>query len=163
MLKASMKWINLIAGLSVALISLSPLLSFAQSQTLDIRPNAERLRSDDLLKAFKGSTHEGSYNFNLEGLAGNHYLETHLPDSRVTYRENGEDHAGVWTIRRDMMCYTYAGDSLGGGCFRVYRIKNCYYFYSDSFIERKDELDRNYWTARSVVKGQEPLCVAGMS
>ncbi len=135
----------------------------AQSQTLDIRPKAERLTSVQLLSAFKGVTHDGAYNFNLEGLAGAHYLETHRDDSRVEYRESGRHFDGVWTIRKNMMCYTYAGDGLGGGCFRVYRIKNCFYFYSSTFIERENELDQNYWTARSVKQGEEPLCVDGMS
>lgn len=155
--------LTLIAGILTATLCLLPSLTAAQSQKTDIRPNAERLSSEALLKAFKGVTHDGAYNFNLEGFAGAHYLETHKADSRVTYSEAGEKYEGVWRIHKDMMCYTYAGDSLGGGCFRVYQIKNCYYFYSSAFIERENELDRDYWTARSVKKGEEPLCVAGMS
>lgn len=147
----------------IAAFSLLPTVSTAQSQKTDIRPNAQRLSSEALLNAFKGVTHDGAYNFNLEGFAGAHYLETHLPDSRVTYTESGEKFQGVWSIRKDMICYTYVGDALGGGCFRVYQIKNCYYFYSSAFIERENELDRDYWTARSVKKGEEPLCITGMS
>lgn len=152
-----------ITALLIAALCLLPSISAAQSQKTDIRPNAERLLSEALLKAFKGVTHDGAYNFNLEGFAGAHYRETHKADSRVTYSEAGEKYEGVWRIHKDMMCYTYAGNSLSGGCFRVYQIKNCYYFYSSTFIERENELDRDYWTARSVKKGEEPLCIAAMS
>jgi len=41
--------------------------------------------------------------------------------------------------------------------------RNCYYFYSDRDIEREDELDRDYWVARSVYKGQQPQCEASIS
>jgi len=52
---------------------------------------------------------------------------------------------------------------MPGGCFRVYRVQNCFYFYSDTLIEREDELDRDYWTARSVIKGDQPKCEAAIS
>lgn len=140
-----------------------PLFSQAQSQSTDIRPNAERLSSEQLLTALKGVTLDGSYNFDTLGVAGGHYVETHHADARVSYAEAGLEFSGVWTIRDNMVCYRYSDPGLTGGCFRVYQIKNCFYFYSNLLIETPHELDRDYWTARSVVQGQEPECAAGMS
>jgi len=49
----------------------------AQSQTTDIRPKAEKLQGDDLLKAFLGKTYEGAYNFSAEGEPRRFYEEVH--------------------------------------------------------------------------------------
>jgi len=137
--------------------------TFAQSQTTDIRPNAKQVIGDKLLAAFKGHTHDGAYNFNFEGVAGASYQETHNDDGSVVYKEDGDVFHGVWIIQREKLCFRYARNDLGGGCFRVYQVKNCYYFYSDRLPQHDNELDQTYWTARSVHKGQEPECVAAIS
>ena len=43
---------------------------------------------------------------------------------------------------------------MEGGCFRVYKVGNCFYYYNDQIPEFSGELDRDYWTARSVKKGR---------
>ncbi len=150
-------------------ISLSPLAvelgnqAHAQSQTTDIRPNAQQVTGDDLLNAFKGRTHDGAYNFNIQGLARANYQETHHDDGSLTYREGDEMFKGVWIVHPEKLCFRYKENRLGGGCFRVYQVKNCYYFYSDRLPRHDNELNQNYWTARSVFKGETPKCVAAIS
>ncbi len=140
-----------------------PSLSWSQSQTTDIRPHALRLAGDEIKAEFSGQTHEGAYNFNAGGQARNNYVETHQKDGRTIYKEQGFANRGVWFVSNETLCFVYDNDMMGGGCFRVYKVENCYYFYSDQFEERTDELDRNYWTARSVRQGEVPKCEAAIS
>lgn len=145
-----------------ALLGLSaPALS--QSQTTDIRPNAQRVIGEELRTSFTGKTHAGAYNFTPEGEPTRFYEERHNADGSVAYAEEGGRYPGVWLTIKDTICYIYENGNMPGGCFRVYKVANCYYFYSDQIIEREDELDRDYWTARSTLKGQAPKCDAAIS
>lgn len=141
----------------------APSFAFAQSQKTDIRPSANRLLGGELRASFTGITHSGAYNFTEKGEPTRFYEETHKTDGRISYTENGRNDPGTWLIIKDTMCYLYDAADMPGGCFRVYRVENCYYFYSDQNIERQDELDRDYWTARSVHKGEQPKCEASIS
>lgn len=140
-----------------------PVLAIAQSQTTDIRPNANRVMGEDLVAAYKGVTHDGAYNFSRDGEPRRFYIETTGEDGRTSYRENGLQETGDWFIKQDALCFTYDASSMSGGCFRVYNVGNCYYYYSDTIVLRSDELDQDYWTARSVKKGEAPNCEPGLS
>jgi len=137
-----------------------PAAAMAQSQTTDIRPHANRIKGDALLKEFLGKTHDGAYRFTEEGKPERFYTETHHENSRVSYIENGNMTSGVWMITRDTLCFQYPNDSMAGGCFRVYKIGNCFYYYDAQLPQSSNELDRDYWTARSVKKGDDADCEA---
>ena len=132
--------------------------AFAQSQSIDIRPDAERVVGDELLEAFMGVTHDGAYNFNMAGQARDRYRETHNDDGTTDYIEGDYVQKGAWIIRKDALCFWYP--DLNGGCFRVWRVDNCYYYYSDTQPEREDEIQEEYWTARSVKRGENASCEA---
>ncbi len=154
----------LLLALPVAALLLAlPSIAMAQSQKTDIRPNANRVIGDNLRAAFKGNTHSGAYNFTEKGQPTRFYEEFHGENGRVNYTEGKLAEPGAWLIYKDTLCYIYDTSDMPGGCFRVYSVANCYYFYSDQLIERADELDRDYWTARSVIKGQQPKCEAAVS
>ena len=148
-------------GLLMLLFSAAPAAS--QSQTTDIRPHALRLSEAEIKEEFKGRTHEGAYNFNAVGEARNNYVETHFEDGRTIYKEKDLTSRGIWLVNDGSLCFMYEDDMLSGGCFRVYKVENCYYYYSDQFSERTDELERDYWTARSVREGETPQCEAAIS
>jgi len=135
----------------------------AQSQSTDIRPHANRVTGNDLKAAFTGQTHSGAYNFTPKGEPTRFYEERHDKDGRVAYSEGDGIEAGIWRVFEDTLCFLYENNTMTGGCFRVYRVKNCYYYYSDNLIEHEDELDRDYWTARSTLKGEQPNCEAALS
>ena len=141
-----------------AMLSLAAGTAWGQSQTTDIRPYAERVTGEALQDAFNGITHEGAYNFTPEGMATRRYVETHNEDGTTDYAEGDEAIQGTWAIAGDYLCFDYP--VLSGGCFRVWRVANCYYYYSDDIPELGDEIDRDYWTARSVVRGQDASCEA---
>jgi len=154
-------FVRLISIFSVTILMSST--AFAQNQQTDVRPQAQRVMGEDLLDAFKGITHEGAYNFTREGTGTQFYTETHHDDGRTTYIEAGLKADGVWIIQRDDLCFIYKNQDMTGGCFRVYQVGNCYYYYSRNIPQREDELDRDYWTARSVAEGETPTCEAVFS
>ena len=137
--------------------------AWAQSQKTDIRPNANRVVGDALLNSFMGVTHEGAYNFTDDGEPTRYYAETHHKSGKTTYIEGDINTVGAWIIRKEVLCFVYPDIDMSGGCFRVYQVGNCYYYYNDAIPEFDDELDRNYWTARSVKRGERPNCEPNVS
>ena len=150
-------------SLTYLCLALMPAVSFAQSQTTDIRPNANRLVGEELLNAYKNVTHDGAYNFTDDGEPQRFYTEAHHDDGRATYTVDGQSYDGVWMIRSDALCFTYRTEKFQGGCFRVYRVGNCYYYYDNRYPHDKRELDEDYWTARSVPAGERSNCEPGLS
>lgn len=149
--------------ISLAILGMSQSLyippAAAQSQTYDVRPQANRVIGAELLRSFEGVTHDGAYNFDQAGRPGFRYTERHHKDGRVTYKEQGETITGRWSVTgTDLICYFYDTILIGGGCFRLYKLGSCFYFYSSSAVEKDDESEREYWTARSVKHGQKASC-----
>jgi len=151
--------VRALAGVALLLLGMPAL---AQSQDTDIRGVGERVVGEALLEAYLGVTHEGAYNFDAGGRAGARYTETHNPDGTTDYAEEGETMTGAWVILgkggEERLCFQYPVQP--GGCFRVWRVANCFYYYSDSLPERADEVEREYWTARSVKRGEDASCAA---
>jgi len=135
----------------------------AQSQQLDIRPYGERITGEDLEIHFTGQTHDGAYSFSRDGEARAFYTEQHNTDGTVFYVEGDIEANGRWGVFNDILCYHYTNDTLTGGCFRVYRVENCYYFYSNTSPDDPNEIDGDFWTARSTLKGETQKCEAAIS
>jgi len=132
--------------------------SFGQSGSYDIRPQSKRLLSNEILSNFSGVTQSGAYNFDSEGVPGNRYTEWHGETGDIFYREGEFTAEGRWAVSRDLLCYDYKGEGITGGCFRIYKLGSCFYFYSARLVEKDDEITRDYWTARSVPKGERASC-----
>lgn len=129
-----------------------------QSQDTDIRPNANQLTAKEIKATFSDVTMDGAYNFGRNGKAQSFYTEKHNPDGTLTYTEDGDAHPGRWFIRKDSLCFMYPSNQLAGGCFRVYQIKNCYYFYSAARRQVDYETGESYWTARATKMGERAGC-----
>lgn len=106
---------------------------------------------------------EGAYNFGRNGRAQSFYKEVHRPDGTLTYEEDGVEEPGRWFVRKDALCFTYPSQAMAGGCFRVYQVKNCYYFYDATRRQVEYELGEDYWVARSVKTGEFPACEKAIS
>ena len=132
--------------------------ALAQTQDTDIRPQANQLIGKEIKSVFSDVTMDGAYNFGRNGKAQSFYIEKHNPDGTLTYEEDGKVDPGRWFVRKDALCFTYPSNILAGGCFRVYQIKNCYYFYDTSRRQVPGENGQPYWTARAVRKGERAGC-----
>lgn len=139
---------------------LTPPSMMAQTQDTDIRPIAKRLLETDLKLYFTGQTFDGAYNFTFATKARNKFIETHNEDRSVKYVEGELVAEGYWGIFDDNICYHYHNPDMNGGCFRVYRILNCFYFYSNRLPDDPNEIEGDFWNARSVIKGDTPECDA---
>jgi len=135
----------------------------AQTQDTDIRPNADQLTADQIKTIFSDADMSGAYNFGRNGKAQSFYREKHNPDGTLTYEEDGRVEPGRWFVRNDAICFTYPSNQLAGGCFRVYQVKNCYYFYSTSRRQMPSENGQPYWTARAVKQGERAGCERAIS
>jgi len=140
-----------------------PITAMAQSQDTDIRPNANQLTGEEIKATFSDVTMDGAYNFGRNGKAESFYTETHNPDGTLTYTEEGKTDPGRWFVRKDSLCFMYPSNRLAGGCFRVYQIKNCYYFYSASRRQVAYETGEPYWTARATKAGERVGCAPAIS
>ncbi len=140
-----------------------PALATAQSQDTDIRPFANQLDGEQIKTVFSDVTMDGAYNFGRNGKAQSFYIEKHRPDGTLTYEEDGDVQPGRWFVRKNTLCFMYPSERMSGGCFRVYQVKNCFYFYSDRLRLRADELNTDFWTARAVREGEPPNCEAAIS
>ena len=147
-------------GLTAAVFSPA---AIAQTQDTDIRPDANQLIGKEIKSVFSNVTMDGAYNFGRNGKAQSFYIEKHNPDGTLTYEEDGNVDPGRWFVRKDALCFTYPSNRLSGGCFRVYQVKNCYYFYSTSRRQIPGENGQPYWTARAVKKGERAGCEKAIS
>lgn len=135
----------------------------AQTQDTDIRPNADQLSGEQIKSVFADAHMDGAYNFGRNGKAQSFYTEKHNPDGTLTYEEDGIVEPGRWFVRQDALCFMYPSNNLAGGCFRVYQVKNCYYFYSTSRRQVERETGEPYWTARAVKRGERAGCERAVS
>jgi len=145
-------------GLAVVIALGFSVSAHAQSQDTDIRPNANQLTAKQIKSIFSNVTMDGAYNFGRNGKAQSFYTEKHNPDGTLTYTEDGKTDPGRWFVRKDSLCFMYPSNQLAGGCFRVYQIKNCYYFYSAARRQVDYETGEPYWTARSTKMGERAGC-----
>ena len=145
-------------GLFIAIILGLSGTAQSQSQDTDIRPNADQLSAEEIKKPFSDVTMDGAYNFGRNGRAQSFYTEKHNPDGTLTYTEDGKSDPGRWFIRKDSLCFMYPSNQLAGGCFRVYQIKNCYYFYSAARRQVDYESGEAYWIARATKMGERAGC-----
>ena len=132
--------------------------AMAQTQDTDIRPDADQLTADQIKTVFSDADMDGAYNFGRNGKAQSFYRENHNSDGTLTYEEDGAVEPGRWFVRKDALCFMYPSNQLAGGCFRVYQVKNCYYFYSTSRRQVATENGEAYWTARAVKRGERAGC-----
>lgn len=137
--------------------------TYGQSQDTDIRPDADQLSAEQIKSVFSDADMDGAYNFGRNGKAQSFYREKHNPDGTLIYEEDGQVEPGRWFVREDALCFMYPSNQLAGGCFRVYQVKNCYYFYSTSRRQVATENGDLYWTARAVKKGERAGCERAIS
>ena len=150
-------------GLAIAVALGLSTAAHSQSQDTDIRPNADQLTADELKSVFSDVTMDGAYNFGRNGKAQSFYTEDHNADGTLTYKEDDLVEPGRWFVSKDTLCFMYPSNRLAGGCFRVYQIKNCYYFYSARRRQVDYETGESYWTARSVKMGERARCEQAIS
>jgi len=145
-----------ITGLAGGLLS-APIAT-AQTGFPDIETDSP-LSETELLSTFKGQTHRGSYNFKRRDIRTFAFEETTAKDGSIRHIQGDRIDTGEWFVEKSEICYHYDADDLNPACFEIYQRGNCYYHYQKSLRG----IARSGFTARSVIKGEEPDCAPRIS
>ena len=128
------------------------------TQDIDIRPDGVQITGEMLDLNFSGITHKGTYAILREHTGTKHYTETTFEDGTVEYKEGDLIAQGHWIRYGDRLCYKYQDPEMAGGCFYVYVVGNCYYYYSSNAAGILGARNGLYWIARSVKDGENASC-----
>ena len=147
------------AAILAAFITAAPTASAGEpTQDIDIRPDGVQVTGEMLDLNFSGVTHKGTYAILRESTGTKDYTETTYEDGRVRYKEGDLVAEGRWDRVGDQLCYRYYDAAMAGGCFYVYVVGNCYYYYSNNAAGIFGVRNGLYWTARSVKSGETASC-----
>ena len=124
------------------------------------------LSETELTAVFKGQTHRGAYSFKRLSFKSFGFEETTTKDGRVKHVQDDHTDTGTYEIKDNLICFSYHPNDRGEFanynpiCFNIYQRGNCYYHYQRSV--RNNRSVRGF-TARSVIKGDNPDCAPQIS
>ena len=125
------------------------------------------------MEAYVNKTMEGVYASYAEEIANNippdTFTEFHHDNATSTYEHRGEYRnfttTGIYTVRKDRLCYVYndPGIIVGKYCFYVFKNDNCYYHYIDdeplpATLEAFDN-----WTSMAYAREDRNSCLPDLS
>jgi len=155
-----MRLIRLILGFGF----LSATSAHAQINMPD--PNSDTpLSETELIAVFKGQTHRGTYGFKRVSFKNFGFEETTQNDGGVKHVQEGHTDTGTYDIKGDLICFSYDENERGEFsqfnpiCFNIYQRGNCYYHFQ-RFVQNRPV---SGFTARSVIKGDNPDCAPQIS
>ncbi|MEM7729900.1 MAG: hypothetical protein AAF311_11600 [Pseudomonadota bacterium] len=140
-------------------------------QTAPLQPNADGdylpdpsretpLSGQELMDAFSGMTHRGTYNFKRPNIDTFAFVETTSADGTTRHVHGDKVDTGTWRVMANVICFNY--DNWDGGthraCFNIFQRGNCYYHFG-----LRSGLGAGSFTARSVHAGEIPECEPPMS
>ena len=123
------------------------------------------LSEKELLAVFEGQTHRGTYGFKRVNFKSFGFEETTKSNGDVKHVQDGYTDTGRYEIKGDLICFSYDSNDrsefaqFNPICFNIYQRGNCYYHYQRSVQNRTVR----GFTARSVIKGDNPDCAPQIS
>lgn len=162
-----------IVTFAVATIAVS-LYAFAEPEKTETDNNFgfQQLIGEEMLQAYENKTMEGIYNSYAYEIANNippeTFTETHHDNATSTYTHRGESYfttTGVYTVKREQMCYFYNDPPtiVGRYCFYVYRSDNCYYHFSADEPKPTSREDFENWTSMAYRREDANNCLPDIS
>lgn len=127
--------------------------------------NDDPLSESELIAVFKGNTHRGTYSFQRTNFKSFGFEETTRADGGVKHVQDGQIDTGKYTIKGSQLCFSYDQNehsefsNSNPICFNIYQRGNCYYHYQRSV----NNTPVQGFTARSVIKGDNPDCAPQIS
>ncbi|MDB2437512.1 hypothetical protein N9W89_02240 [Hellea sp.] len=144
---------------------------FLSAVSVQAQVNMPDLESDvplsesELTAVFQGQTHRGTYNFKRRSFTTFGFEETTTKDGRIKHVQGDHTDTGTYEIEDDLICYSYDPNERSEFaqsnpiCFNIYQRGNCYYHYQ-RFVNNRPVRG---FTARSVIKGDNPDCAPQIS
>jgi len=155
--------------------------SIAQAESPDVDQNDEtttilgfrQLEGEDIMNAYLNKTMEGVYASYAEDIANDiapdTFTEYHHDNATSDYEHRSVYGSfktmGVYTVRKDQLCYSYnePGKVVGRYCFYVFKSDNCYYHFSADSPAPKTEEDFETWTSMAYAKEHRNSCLPNIS
>jgi len=139
---------------------------FAQAQANFPDPVSDTPLSEaELIAVFKGETHRGTYSFKRLNFKTYGFEETTDNEGGIKHIQDGHMDTGFYNIIDNQICYNYNPNERSDFsnsnpiCFNIYQRGNCYYHYQRSVNHQPV----TGFTARSVIKGDNPDCAPQIS
>jgi len=148
------KALALVSALIVPFILSGTASAFGPEDALPDVETATALSKEELILAFKGRKHLGSYNFLTKDISSFAFEETTNEDGSIRHVQEDKVDTGQWNIIKNTICFDYDDPNLLKACFKIYSRGNCYYHYQVS----TEGFARYGFTARSVIDGETPNC-----
>lgn len=118
-----------------------------------------QLSGDSLTAAFSGKTHFGTYKTTREKTGTNQFRETTAADGTTDYTEGDMKLRGLWRVFDEQICYQYEGNEAPGvHCFAIFEAGTCLYGYDPSVVGPNGPLNANFWSVKSLRKGDISTC-----
>jgi len=123
------------------------------------------LSESELIAVFKGQTHRGTYSFKRVNFKTYGFEEMTDSEGNIKHTQDGHVDTGFYNIIEDQICYNYDENERGEFsrfnpiCFNIFQRGNCYYHFQRSVQNRPV----TGFTARSVIKGDNPDCAPQIS
>lgn len=143
---------------AIAQDRVAPMVPDADGNFLPDPTQEVPLGEDDLIAAFSGKTHRGTYTFERRDIDTFAFEETTSADGQTRHIHGDRVDLGTWRVRANVICFTYEDFDSGPPihCFNIYQRGNCYYHYGVS------SGSGGSFTARSVHDGEIPDCEPSM-
>jgi len=147
------------------------IFSFLQAAIVQAQVNFPDPASDtplsetELIAVFKGQTHRGTYSFKRINFQSYGFEETTDSEGNIKHIQDGHTETGFYNIIEDQICYNYDQNERSDFsesnpiCFNIFQRGNCYYHYQRSVNNNPV----SGFTARSVIKGDNPDCAPQVS
>ena len=118
-----------------------------------------RLSDESLRAAFAGKTHYGTYKERRERTGTTQFRESTAADGTTDYTEGDMNIQGIWRVFGDRICYQYESTEVPGvHCFAIFEAGTCLYGYDPSIVGPKGPLNANFWSVKSIRKGDISTC-----
>ena len=154
-----LKTFALLAGLCVLVPGVTAQEINLQGDSYINGQELKQLSGDSLTAAFAGKTHHGTYKTTRERTGTNQFREITAADGTTRYKEGDMELSGTWRVIDDRICYQYDSDLVTGvHCFNIFEAGTCLYGYDPSIIGPNGPLNANFWSVKSLRKGDISTC-----
>lgn len=153
---------RILSLIATSLITFSAALPAALPANAQVKlESGEELRlltDDELVAAFSGKTHYGTYKEFREKTGTSSYTEHTKADGTTIYKEGDMVLKGKWKAVGDRVCFRYEEEIQGVHCFIIFEAGTCLYGYNPGNVNFNGPISPNYWNAKSIRKGDVSTC-----
>jgi len=144
----------------------------AETQSAASTLGFRQVFGEELMASFLSRTMDGvyrDYEINMRaGIAPTTYTEFHHPNAVADYQQKGPISfhiKGVYTVKKDQICYAYdsPGKVVGNFCFYIFKQDSCYYQYYEPYGLPVTAEDFDQWSSMAYAVEDAGTCLPSIS